>query len=128
MGRQLQALVVDDSLSMRNVIGFVLREAGYAVTESSDGAGALLAAKGAKFDLVLTDVDMPVMDGLTFVRELRAVAGYEHTPILVVTTNSNHESKLKGRSNGATGWVLKPFDGEKLLKAIGKVIPVSAMA
>jgi two-component system chemotaxis response regulator CheY len=115
-------LAVDDSASMRQMVSFTLKSAGYQVTEASDGQDALNKAKIGQFDLVLTDVNMPVMDGIQLVQELRALANYKFTPILMLTTESAVDKKMEGKKAGATGWLVKPFNPEQLLSTIKKVL------
>lgn len=115
-------LAVDDSASMRQMVVFTLQSAGYEVVEASDGQLALEAAKNGSFDLVLSDVNMPNMDGIALVRELRQLDAYKYTPILMLTTETAGDKKMAGKSAGATGWVVKPFNPDKLLATIKKVI------
>jgi two-component system chemotaxis response regulator CheY len=115
-------LAVDDSASMRQMVAFTLKGAGYTVIEAADGAEAFEKAKGARVDLVLTDQNMPKMDGVTLVKNLRSLPSYNGTPILILTTESSDEMKAKGKAAGATGWLVKPFDPNKLLDVIKKVI------
>ncbi len=115
-------LAVDDSASMRQMVTFTLKGAGYEVVEASDGLEALQKAKTGKVDLVLTDVNMPNMDGITLIKELRALPNYKFTPILTLTTESGAGKKGEGRAAGATGWLVKPFSPEKLLATIKKVL------
>ncbi|MFQ3211698.1 response regulator [Candidatus Njordibacter sp. Uisw_039] len=115
-------LAVDDSASMRQMVVFTLQSAGYEVVEAADGQQALDLAKGASFDLVLSDVNMPVMDGIELVRELRQLEAYKYTPILMLTTETSGDKKMAGKGAGATGWVVKPFNPDKLLATIKKVI------
>ncbi|HCH25235.1 MAG TPA: response regulator [Oceanospirillaceae bacterium] len=115
-------LAVDDSASMRQMVVFTLQSAGYEVVEASDGLLALDAAKSGSFDLVLSDVNMPNMDGIALVRELRQLDAYKYTPILMLTTETAGDKKMAGKSAGATGWVVKPFNPDKLLATIKKVI------
>lgn len=115
-------LAVDDSASMRSMVAFTLRGAGHEVTEAENGQLALDAAKASGFDLVLADVNMPVMDGITLVRELRALPNFAGVPILVLTTESHADKKMEGKQAGATGWLVKPFDPDKLLATIGRVL------
>ena len=115
-------LAVDDSGSLRQMLVFTLKAAGYQVTEAVDGRDGLDKAKQKHFDLVLTDQNMPNMDGLTLIRSLRALPAYNRVPILMLTTESSDEMKNKGRTAGATGWLVKPFDPAKLIEVIGKVI------
>jgi two-component system, chemotaxis family, chemotaxis protein CheY len=115
-------LTVDDSASMRQMVGFTLRQAGYSVVEAPDGLEALAYARRHPVDLVLTDVHMPQMDGITLVRELRRIESYKHIPMLMLTTEAAQEKKVAGKQAGATGWLVKPFDPEKLLTTIAKVL------
>src|SRR5262249_56551094 len=96
--------------------------AGNQVEQAKDGCDALQKAERAKFDLVITDVNMPRMDGITLVRELRGLPSYKYTPLLVLTTEAATERKQQGKAAGATGWVVKPFNPEKLLATIAKVL------
>lgn len=115
-------LAVDDSASMRQMVSFTLKGAGYDVVQAADGVEALDYARGHAVDLVLTDVNMPRMDGITLVRELRGLAGYRLTPMLVLTTESGQDRKLQGKQAGATGWIVKPFNPEQLLATIARVL------
>ena len=115
-------LAVDDSASMRQMVAFTLKGAGYNVIEAADGQEAYDKAKTESVDLVLTDQNMPRMDGITLVQNLRGLATYAATPILILTTESSDEMKAKGRAAGATGWLVKPFDPGKLLDVVRKVI------
>jgi len=115
-------LAVDDSASMRQMVCFTLKGAGYHVIEAADGQEAYEKAMTQSVDLVLTDQNMPRMDGVTLVKNLRGLPTYTSTPILILTTESSDEMKSKGRAAGATGWLVKPFDPTKLLEVIRKVI------
>lgn len=115
-------LIVDDSSTMRQMVAFTLTKAGFQVVEAGDGVEALEAVKGKKFALVITDVNMPRMDGITLVQHLRAESDFKFTPILVLTTESGPDMKAKGKGAGATGWIVKPFSPEKLLEVVGKVL------
>ncbi len=115
-------LAVDDSATMRQMVSFTLTRAGHQVICCEDGVEALQRARGESVDLVLTDVNMPRMDGLSLVRELRALASYRFTPMLVLTTESSPEKKQQGKAAGATGWIVKPFNPDQLLNAIGRVL------
>ncbi len=115
-------LAVDDSTSMRQMVTFTLKGAGYEVVEAADGVEALDKAKAQKFDLVLSDVNMPKMDGITLIRELRTLPAFKFTPILMLTTESAGEKKQEGKAAGATGWIVKPFNPEQLLATINKVL------
>ncbi len=114
-------LAVDDSASMRNMVAFTLRGAGHEVQEAGDGKAALDAAKAGHFDLVLADVNMPLMDGITLTRELRALPSFAGVPILILTTESDTDKKMQGKAAGATGWLVKPFDPEQLLATVARV-------
>ncbi|HUP29009.1 MAG TPA: response regulator [Usitatibacter sp.] len=116
-------LAVDDSLSMRRMVAHVLRLGGYEVLEAGDGEEALEVARSRQVDAVLTDQSMPKMDGIALVRRLRAIAGYADTPIMVLTTESSADMKRKGREAGATGWMVKPFDPERLLQVFQRIVP-----
>lgn len=115
-------LAVDDSASMRQMVSFTLKSAGHDVTEAADGAQALALAKSGRYDLVLTDVNMPNLDGIGLIRELRALPNYKFTPILTLTTESGTDKKQQGRTAGATGWIVKPFSPDQLLATIKKVL------
>ena len=115
-------LAVDDSASMRQMVSFTLKHAGYEVIQAADGVEALEYARNNAVNLVLTDVNMPRMDGITLVRELRLLASYKFTPMLVLTTEAAPEKKMQGKQAGATGWLVKPFNPEKLLATIAKVL------
>lgn len=115
-------LAVDDSASMRQMVTFTLKGAGHQVTEASDGMAALSLAKSQKFDLVLSDVNMPKMDGISLTRELRALPNFKFTPILMLTTEAGLNKKQEGKAAGATGWIVKPFNPEQLLATIKKVM------
>lgn len=118
------ALIVDDSKAMRQLVAFTLGEAGFDVIEGVDGQDAL-EKLGAlpRLSLIVTDVNMPTMDGLTFVRRVRALPTYKFTPLLVLTTEADDEKKKEGRAAGATGWIVKPFNPEQMLKTVAKVVP-----
>lgn len=115
-------LAVDDSASMRQMVSFTLKGAGHDVVEAVDGVDALAKARGAKFDLVISDVNMPNMDGITLIKELRALPAFKFTPMLMLTTESAGDKKQQGKAAGATGWIVKPFNPDQLLATIGKVI------
>ena len=115
-------LAVDDSASMRQMVSFTLKAAGHTVMDAEDGQQALNIAKTQSFDLVLTDVNMPIMDGLTLTKELRDLPDYRFTPILILTTEAGKEKKQEGRAAGATGWLVKPFNPDQLLATIKKVL------
>lgn len=116
-------LIVDDSTMLRDMLNYALNEGGYNdVTEAVDGVDGLAKAKASNFDLIITDVNMPNMDGLTLIGELRKVPQYAKTPILVLTTERSDEMKAKGKIAGATGWIVKPFVPDQLLKAVNIVL------
>jgi len=115
-------LAVDDSASMRQMVTFTLKSAGFDVTDASDGDEALNIAKSQAFDVVITDVNMPNMDGISLCKELRLLPNFKFTPILMLTTESSAEKKQAGRSAGATGWIVKPFNPDQLLATVNKVV------
>jgi two-component system, chemotaxis family, chemotaxis protein CheY len=115
-------LAVDDSISMRQMISFTLRESGYEVIEAVDGQDAISKAQNQSFDLIFTDQNMPNVDGLTLIQMLRDLPQHEKTPILMLTTEASDEMKKMGRAAGATGWLVKPFDPQKLLDVVKKVL------
>jgi two-component system, chemotaxis family, chemotaxis protein CheY len=115
-------LSVDDSNSIRQMVSCTLKSAGYEVIEASDGQEALDKAKARTVDLVLTDQNMPRMDGITLIKTLRAMPAYKSVPILMLTTESGDAMKAQGKSAGATGWIVKPFDPNKLLEVVRKVL------
>jgi two-component system chemotaxis response regulator CheY len=115
-------LVIDDSESIRELVSMVLENGGYAVDRGSDGLSALKLLDGRKVDLIITDLNMPNVDGISLIREVRKMNQYTTTPILILTTESQTALKEEAKAAGATGWVIKPFAGEKLLAVINKVI------
>lgn len=115
-------LAVDDSASIRQMVSFTLKSAGYEIIEAVDGMDGLDKAKTRPVSLVLTDQNMPRMDGLTLIKNLRALPQYKSTPILMLTTESSDAMKSQGRAAGATGWLVKPFDPQKLIEVVRKVI------
>ena len=116
-------LIVDDSTMLRDMLNYALNEGGYNdVVEAVDGVDGLEKAKSTTFDLIITDVNMPNMDGLTLIGELRKVPAYVSRPILVLTTERSDEMKAKGKAAGATGWIVKPFVPDQLLKAVNIVL------
>jgi len=115
-------LAVDDSASMRQMVSFTLKGAGHDVQEACDGVEALKIAQTGTFDLVLTDINMPNMDGVTLIRELRALPAYKFIPMLTLTTESGTDKKMEGKEAGATGWIVKPFSPDQLLATIKKVL------
>lgn len=115
-------LAVDDSASMRQMVCFTLKGAGYDVVEAVDGVDGLNKAKSQAFDCVVTDVNMPNKDGIQLIRDLRALPNYKFTPLLMLTTEAGMDRKQQGKEAGATGWIVKPFNPEQLLKTIQKVL------
>ncbi|MEK9712497.1 MAG: response regulator [Thalassolituus sp.] len=115
-------LAVDDSASMRQMVSFTLKGAGYQVREATDGVEALEIAKTETFDLVLTDVNMPNMNGIELVKNLRQQDNYKFTPMLMLTTESAGDMKMQGKAAGATGWIVKPFNPDQLLSTIKRVL------
>ncbi|MDI1308021.1 MAG: response regulator [Methylotenera sp.] len=115
-------LAVDDSGSLRQMVAFSLKAAGYDVVQAVDGQDGLDKAKEKTVDLVLTDQNMPIMDGLTLIKNLRELGSYQNVPILMLTTESSDEMKAKGKAAGANGWLVKPFDPKRLIEVVQKVI------
>ena len=116
-----KVMTVDDSRTMREMVAFTLKGAGYEVVEAHDGQHALDVLNGDKVDAVIADLNMPVMDGLTMIRKLRGMPQYRTTPILMLTTEADDKKKADGRAAGATGWIVKPFDPGKLISVVQKV-------
>lgn len=115
-------LMVDDSPSMRQLVRSTLEGAGFDVVEKVDGMDALGYAQSRGADVVLTDINMPNMDGIQLVGELRGLPAYRFVPILVLTTESDSDMKLRGKQAGATGWIVKPFDPQQLIATINRVL------
>ena len=115
-------LTVDDTATMRQMISFTLHSVGHEVLQACDGQEALVLAQGRKFDLVIADVNMPNMDGITLVKSLRALPEYKFIPILLLTTESADAKRQEGKGAGATGWIVKPFNPEQLLNVVKKVL------
>jgi two-component system, chemotaxis family, chemotaxis protein CheY len=114
-------MVVDDSISIRQVVGIALKQAGYDVIEGVDGKDALAKLTGQKVNLIISDVNMPNMDGIAFVRELKTRPAYKFTPVLMLTTESQEDKKEQGKAAGARAWMVKPFKPEALLAAVQKL-------
>ena len=114
-------MIVDDSASMRQVVGIALKGAGYDVLEGRDGKDALTKLSGQKVHLIISDVNMPNMDGISFVKEVKQLAAYKFTPIIMLTTESDESKKREGQAAGARAWVVKPFKPEQLLAAVQKL-------
>jgi two-component system chemotaxis response regulator CheY len=115
-------LTVDDSASIRQMVKLTLSTAGYQVLEAGNGAEGLTSAKAAPVNMVVTDLNMPVMDGLTFIREMRKLPAYKGIPIIFLTTESDGAIKQQAKEAGATGWITKPFQQEQLLAVVKKVL------
>jgi two-component system chemotaxis response regulator CheY len=115
-------LTVDDSPSIRQMVKLALSSAGYAVAEAGNGAEALVRAKSGGLDMVVTDLNMPVMNGLDLIRELRKLTDYRGVPIIFLTTESDARLKNEAKAAGATGWITKPFQQEQLLAVVKKVL------
>jgi two-component system, chemotaxis family, chemotaxis protein CheY len=115
-------LIVDDSVSIRQMVEVTLKSVGYTVTAAKDGQEALDLCKTKTYDFVLTDQNMPIMDGLTLIRSLRGLTIHKKTPIVMLTTEASDVMKAQGRAAGATGWMVKPFDPDKLIEVAKKVM------
>lgn len=115
-------MIVDDSASLRVVVGIALKGAGYDVIEGCDGKDALSKLNGQKVHLIVSDVNMPNMDGITFVKAVKQMANYKFTPIVMLTTESQDSKKKEGQEAGAKAWVLKPFKPEQLLGVVQKLV------
>ena len=115
-------LIVDDSASVRQVVSIALRGAGYTVIEGVDGKDALTKLDGQKIHLIISDVNMPNMDGITFVKEAKKLSAYKFTPIIMLTTESSDEKKREGQAAGAKAWVVKPFQSPQMLAAVAKLV------
>ncbi len=117
-------ITVDDAATMRRLVGYTLRGVGHDVIEAEDGEDALRVLGSEAVDLVITDVNMPNMDGIELVRRLRALPKFKATPILLLTTESDPEKKKQGKEAGATGWITKPFQPDQLVAAVAKVTAI----
>ncbi len=117
-----RVLTVDDSSSVRQMVVLTLRNGGYEVAEAVDGKDGLAKASAGKFDLIVTDLNMPNMDGIEMMTAIRKLPAYSFTPMLMLTTESQTEKKDAGRKAGATGWIVKPFNADKLLATIQKLV------
>ena len=115
-------LAVDDSTSLRQMVAFTLKSSGFEVIEAVDGQDALDKLRNGSVDLVLTDQNMPRMDGIELIRQLRALPSYKFTPLLMLTTESGADKKAEGKAAGATGWLVKPFNPEQLIATVQKVL------
>jgi two-component system chemotaxis response regulator CheY len=117
-----RVLAVDDSPTIRQLVKMTLVRAGYDVVEAEDGAQGLKKASEEAFDLVLSDINMPVMTGMEMLRGLRKLDQYKFTPVIMITTESQPEKKQEGKAAGATGWIVKPFEPDQLLAVVTKVL------
>lgn len=115
-------MTADDSASMRQMISFTLKQAGYDVVEAEDGKDALTKAKDTHIDMLVTDLNMPNMNGLELINEIRAIPKFKFIPIIMLTTESDAEKKKQGKQAGATGWLVKPFQPPQLISVIKKVL------
>ena len=123
-----KVLVVDDSPNVRRLIRTALEGHGYAVSESEDGEQALASAQASPPDLVITDIYMPVMDGLSLVQAIRALPSLRFTPVLILTTEASEGMKERGRAAGATGWIVKPFEAEQLCRLVARFVRTPAVS
>lgn len=114
-------LIVDDSRSMRKMVKFALETANHHIYEADDGKSGLNATKRQQFDLIVTDFNMPIMDGIELTKHLRAMPNYKFTPIIMLSTEAIAEQKAQGKAAGVTGWIEKPFQPDKLIAAVNKV-------
>jgi two-component system chemotaxis response regulator CheY len=113
-------LIVDDSASMRQLVSFALRDAGYDVIDAINGKDAMNKLNGTKIEMVITDLNMPEMDGIEFIKQVRNNPGYKFTPIVMLTTESQESRKQEGKQAGASGWIVKPFTPEQLIDIVKK--------
>lgn len=120
MGKTI--MIVDDSASLRQVVAITLKGAGYDTIEACDGKDAISKMTGQKIHLIISDVNMPNMDGITFVKNVKQMANYKFTPIIMLTTESQNEKKKEGQAAGAKAWVVKPFQPQQVLDAVAKLI------
>lgn len=116
-------LIVDDSASMRQIVRLTLQNAGFTVIEGSNGIEGLARLHAHPVQAVISDVNMPVMDGITFLKAIRLLSAYRSIPVFIMTTSSQANRRLEGRAAGATGWIVKPFSPTQLLETLGKVLP-----
>lgn len=115
-------LIVDDSASMRQLVSFALKDAGYEVIEASNGKDAISKLGSAKVEMVITDLNMPEMDGISFIKRMRSTPGCKFTPVLMLTTESQESKKQEGKQAGASGWLVKPFTPEQLVETVRKFV------
>jgi len=123
VGGLRKVLIVDDAVSMRQMVSFTLKQGGYEVVEAEHGQDALSKLQSNAVDLIITDLNMPVMDGITLIQNVRKMPSMKSKPILMLTTEGLAAKKEQGKAAGATGWVVKPFDPDKLLQTLAKVLP-----
>ena len=116
-------LIVDDSASMRQIVRLTLQNAGFTIIEASNGAEGLERLHAHRVEAVISDVNMPVMDGINFVNAIRLLSEYRSVPVLIMTTSSHSDRRQEGRAAGATGWIVKPFSPTQLLQTLEKVLP-----
>jgi len=115
-------MIVDDSASIRKVVRLTLEQTGFTVIDAVDGVDALKKLNGVKIHLLITDVNMPNMDGITLVQEAKKLPAYKFTPMMMLTTEASNEKKMQGRAAGAKAWLVKPFQPPMLLNAVSKLI------
>lgn len=115
-------LIVDDSASLRQVVKIALTNAGYAVIEAEDGKDALKKLEGKRVNLIISDVNMPVMDGIEFLKNVKVSPAHKFTPVIMLTTEGGEDKKMQGQQAGARAWVVKPFKPEQLLAAVSKLV------
>lgn len=115
-------LIIDDSASMRNMISATLMSSGHKVTDAADGQAGLNKAKITQFDAIISDINMPIMDGIELTKQIRSLPNYRYIPILLLTTESATDKKLEGKNAGATGWLVKPFNPDKLIATVNRVL------
>lgn len=115
-------MIVDDSASLRQVVGITLKGAGYEVLEAQDGKDALSKLAGQKIHLIISDVNMPNMDGITFVRHAKAIPAYKFTPVIMLTTECQEQKMQEGKAAGARAWMVKPFQPAQMLNAVSKLV------
>jgi len=115
-------LIVDDSASMRRVVGIALKGAGYEVLEGCDGKDALSKLTGQKVHMIISDVNMPVMDGITFLKTVKQMVAYKFTPVIMLTNEASDAMKQQGQASGAKAWMVKPFQPAQMLTAVSKLI------
>jgi two-component system chemotaxis response regulator CheY len=120
MGKKI--LIVDDSSSMRQLVTFTLQDSGYEVVQATDGVDGLTKAKAERVDMVVTDLNMPNMNGIELIRGLRDLTAYKFTPIIMLTTESQNEKKMEGKAAGASGWIVKPFTPDQLVAVVRKFV------